>query len=67
MAGFKALRPVDNFYQTSMFFPMPVDYGYRDSKNLRYHRHKRMIPELLPQRQTTSESVRYAAKRLQTA
>ena len=48
------------------FPPLPVDYGYRDSKNFWYHRHKRMIPELLPQRQTTVQSVRYAADRLQT-
>ena len=48
------------------FPPLPVDYGYRDSKNFWYHKHRRLLPELLPQRQTTVESVRYAAKRLQT-
>ena len=48
-------------------FPkLPVDYGYRDSKYFWYHRHSEMIPELLPQRQTTVSSVRYAAERLQT-
>ena len=48
-------------------FPhLPVDYGYRDSKNFWYHKHRRLIPELLPQRQTTVASVRYAADRLQT-
>ncbi len=53
------VRPAD-------FPPLPVDYGYRDSKNFWYHKHSRMIPELLPQRQTTLSSVRYAADRLQT-
>lgn len=48
------------------FPPLPVDYGYRDSKNFWYHKHRRLLPELLPQRQTTVDSVRYAAKRLQT-
>ena len=48
-------------------FPhLPVDYGYRDSKNFWYHKHRRLLPELLPQRQTTVDSVRYAANRLQT-
>lgn len=48
------------------FPPLPVDYGYRDSKFFWYHKHRRLIPELLPQRQTTVSSVRYAAERLQT-
>ena len=42
----------------------PVDYGYRDSKNFWYHRRARMIPELLPVRKTTIQSVRYAADRI---
>ena len=46
------------------FPPIPVDYGYRDSKNFWYTRHKRPIPELLPIRATTVESVKYAAKRI---
>ena len=48
------------------FPPLPVDYGYRDSKNFWYHKHRWMLPELLPQRKTTVASVRYAADRLQT-
>lgn len=45
-------------------FPhVPVDYGYRDSKNFWFCRHSRMIPELLAVRKTSIESVRYAAKR----
>ena len=34
------------------FPPLPIDYGYRDSKNW-YHKHRWMKPELLPQRETT--------------
>ena len=46
-------------------FPrLPVDYGYRDSKNFWYIRHSRPIPELLPIRATSVESVMYAAKRI---
>ena len=46
------------------FPPVPVDYGYRDSKNFWYCRHRRCIPELLPVRATTIDSVRYAADRI---
>jgi flavin reductase (DIM6/NTAB) family NADH-FMN oxidoreductase RutF len=42
----------------------PVDYGYRDSKNFWYCRSKRMKSELLPVRQASLESVRYAADRI---
>ena len=45
------------------FPPAPVDYGYRDSKNFWYHRHRRMITELLPIRKASLDSVRYAADR----
>lgn len=45
-------------------FPhLPVDYGYRDSKNFWYHRWNRMHAELLQMRQASLESVRYAADR----
>ena len=45
-------------------FPhLPVDYGYRDSKNFWFHRKRRMRVELLPMRKTSLESVRYAANR----
>lgn len=48
-------------------FPrVPVDYGYRDSKNFWYTKHSKPIAELLPVRKTTVSSVRYAAERLQT-
>ena len=45
-------------------FPnLPVDYGYRDSKNSWFHRKKRMRAELLPIRKQSLDSVRYAADR----
>ena len=46
------------------FPPLPVDYGYRDSKNFWFHRKARMRAELLQVRQATLESVRYAADRI---
>jgi len=49
---------------TARDFPrLPVDYGYRDSKNFWYHRGRRMRAELLQMRQASLESVRYAADR----
>ncbi len=45
-------------------FPaLPVDYGYRDSKNFWFHRKSRMRAELLQMRKASIESVRYAADR----
>ena len=45
-------------------FPaLPVDYGYRDSKNFWFHRKRRMRAELLQMRQASLASVRYAADR----
>lgn len=46
------------------FPPVPVDYGYRDSKNFWYSRFRRPHPELLPVRETSLASVRYAADRI---
>ena len=45
------------------FPPLPVDYGYRDSKNFWFHRKTRMRAELLPIRKQSLDSVRYAADR----
>ena len=45
------------------FPPLPVDYGYRDSKNFWFHRKKRLRAELLPIRKQSLDSVRYAADR----
>ncbi len=46
------------------FPPVPIDFGYRDSKNFWYCRRSKMIPELLPVRKSSLESVRYAADRI---
>ena len=46
-------------------FPsLPVDYGYRDSKNFWFHRKTRMRAELLQMRKASLASVRYAADRV---
>lgn len=45
------------------FPPLPVDYGYRDSKNFWFHRKTKMRAELLQVRKASLESVRYAADR----
>ena len=46
-------------------FPaLPVDYGYRDSKNFWFHRARHMRAELLQMRQASLASVRYAADRV---
>ena len=52
-----------NGVKASDFPHLPVDYGYRDSKNFWFHRSRRMLAELLPIRKQTLESVRYAADR----
>lgn len=50
---------------TSSGFPrVPVDYGYRDSKNFWYTKFSRPRPELLPLRQGSIKTVRYAADRV---
>ncbi len=50
---------------TSREFPrVPVDYGYRDSKNFWYTRFSRPRPEILPMREGSITSVRYAADRI---
>ena len=47
------------------FPPLPVDYGYRDSKNFWFHKKAwKMRAELLQVRKTSLESVRYAADRI---
>ncbi len=45
------------------FPPLPIDYGYRDSKNFWFHKKTKMRAELLPIRKQSLESVRYAADR----
>lgn len=46
------------------FPPLPVDYGYHDSKNFWFHRKRRMRAELLQVRKASLDSVRYAADRV---
>ena len=53
-----------NGVRSQDFPPLPVDYGYRDSKNFWFHRKRRMRAELLPMRMASLESVRYAADRV---
>ena len=56
---------VDKILMKASGFPrVPVDYGYRDSKNFWYTKFRRPIPQLLPIRETTVESVKYAANRI---
>ena len=50
--------------KASDFPPLPVDYGYRDSKNFWFHRKTKMRAELLQVRQASLASVRYAADRV---
>jgi flavin reductase (DIM6/NTAB) family NADH-FMN oxidoreductase RutF len=52
-----------NGVQAKDFPRLPVDYGYRDSKNFWFHRARRMRAELLQMRKATLASVRYAADR----
>lgn len=54
------VRTLDNAQD---FPPLPVDYGYRDSKNFWFHRKRWMRAELLPVRKQALDSVRYAADR----
>ena len=60
----KYCNAIINGVKASDFPPVPVDYGYRDSKNFWYTRFRRPIPELLPIRKTTVQSVQYAADRI---
>ena len=52
-----------NGVRSKDFPPLPVDYGYRDSKNFWFHRKRKMRAELLQVREASLESVRYAADR----
>ncbi len=60
----KYYNSIINGVRAAGFPRVPVDYGYRDSKNFWYTRFSRPIPELLPVRATTVDSVKYAAKRI---
>lgn len=52
-----------NGVRSKDFPALPVDYGYRDSKNFWFHRKRKMRAELLQMREASLESVRYAADR----
>ena len=58
-----AVDAIINGVKAKDFPNLPVDYGYRDSKNFWFHRKTRMRAELLPMRKASLESVRYAADR----
>ncbi len=60
----KYANAIINGVRAKDFPPLPVDYGYRDSKNFWFHRARRMLSELLPIRKASLESVRYAADRV---
>ena len=45
------------------FPPVLVCHGYRDSKNFWFERYTRVFPQILPPREATLSSVRYAADR----
>ncbi len=62
----KYWNSIVNGANANNFPPVPVDYGYRDSKNFWCSRFRKPKGELLTQRETSLSSVRYAAKRLQT-
>ena len=59
----KYSEAIINGVRAQDFPPLPVDYGYRDSKNFWFHRKRRMRAELLQMRKASLESVRYAADR----
>lgn len=59
----KYYNAIVNGVKAGDFPRVPVDYGYRDSKNFWYTKFRRPIPELLPVRETNLQSVLYAAHR----
>lgn len=59
----KQYNAIVNGVKAKDFPNVPVDYGYRDSKNFWYTRFTRPHPELLPIREASLESVKYAASR----
>ena len=66
----KYYNAIVNGVKAKDFPKVPVDYGYRDSKNFWYTRFPGFgnflgaIPELLPVRATTVQSVMYVADRI---
>jgi hypothetical protein len=60
----KYRKAIINGVRSGDFPHIPIDYGYRDSKNFWYSRHSKVISELLPVRKSSLDSVRYAADRI---
>lgn len=62
----KYWNSIVNGVNSNNFPRVPVDYGYRDSKNFWCSKFAKPRPELLPMRETSVKSVRYCADRIQT-
>lgn len=60
----KQYNGIINGVSAKVFPRVPVDYGYRDSKNFWFTRFSRPIAQLLPVRETNLDSVKYAANRM---
>ena len=60
----KYYNSIINGVTSNNFCPLPTNWGYRDSKNFWYTKFVKPIPELLPVRETTVASVKYAADRI---
>ena len=61
----KYWNSIVNGVNRNNFPKVPVDYSYRDSKNFWCAKFKKPHGEMLPMRETSVSSVRYAAERLQ--
>ena len=61
----KFYNAIINGVSANLFPQVPVDYGYRDSKNFWYTRFKRPISEPIPKEKGISlDTVKYAASRI---
>lgn len=60
----KYYNSIINGVRAKDFPRVPVDYGYRDSKFFWYTKFRKPIAELLPIREASLESVKYAADRI---
>jgi flavin reductase (DIM6/NTAB) family NADH-FMN oxidoreductase RutF len=60
----KYCNAIINGVKAGNFPPVPVDYGYRDSKNFWISRFRKPVSEPVPSRELDITSVRYAADRV---
>ncbi len=60
----KQYNAIINGVKAGDFPRVPVDYGYRDSKNFWYTKFRRPIAQPLAVRETNLDSVKYAANRI---